>query len=143
MSKTLENLLVEFIKLTQRSRQRERENVLHDKNLIPRDVEILGILFEHHPQRMTFKDIVDELDAGAVKPTNRSTISQAITRLMKDHGLVEKVLDVNGDQRQPIIVLTEPGRILAKANGQGATDTGRPHFQALFAWNRKCPYPSQ
>jgi hypothetical protein len=64
---------------------------------------------------MTFKEIVDELDEGAVKPTNRSTISQAITRLMKDHGLVQKVVDVHGDQRQPIVELTNPGIALAKS----------------------------
>lgn len=115
MTARLEALLREFIKLTHRSRQRERDNILHGKNLILRDVEILGILYEHHPDRITFKEIVDELDVGAIKPTNRSTISQAITRLMKDHGMVRKVIDVDGDQRQPIIELTESGIALAKS----------------------------
>jgi len=115
MKDQLETILVEFLKLSHRSRQRERDNVLHSLNLVPRDIELLEILFEHHPDTVTFKDIIFELDAGSNKPTNRSTISQAFTRLMKEHGLVQKILDIDGDQRQPIIKLTESGVTLAKA----------------------------
>ena len=54
MSDKLETLLVEFIKLADRSRQRERDNILHDRHLIPRDVEILEILMGYLANTVSF-----------------------------------------------------------------------------------------
>ena len=90
-------------------RYRSRENALLDEvsSLSERDSAILE--FVYAKEEATFGEIAQELRLGGMARSSPSTISQAISALYAEHGLVEKRPNPK-DQRQPIITLTEKGK---------------------------------
>lgn len=111
MPDTLGRLMFEF---TGRARRyRSRENALLDEleNLSERDLAILEFVFCR--DEVTFGEIAKELQLGGMARSSPSTISQAISALYADCGLVEKRPNPE-DQRQPIITLTEAGKAIVE-----------------------------
>lgn len=62
---------------------------------------------------ISFKVIANALATGSEPHSTRSSVSQAVTALWKDHKLVDKESNP-ADQRQPLISLTKKGEELAK-----------------------------
>jgi DNA-binding MarR family transcriptional regulator len=123
MDVTLDEQLLEVIRVVRRYQERECERVLadwHEKlRLTTRDVAILSVLAEHPGEELAFAEIVDELERKLAGSANRSTVSQAITRLTESE-LVHRDRDKRGP-REPVISLTERGQELARALGEADT----------------------
>jgi DNA-binding MarR family transcriptional regulator len=93
-----------------------------NESLSPRDLMIVdGLRGVDH--EVTIGQLASQIEFGdaslgnSVNPSNRNAISQAINRLIKSHHrkqLIQKRWNTEGDQRQPLISLTEAGQNLAK-----------------------------
>jgi len=103
----LGRLMSEFSARVRRYRNVEYAHLGSIAKLAERDIAILELVYAKG--KATFGEIAEELKMAAVPRSSASTVSQAISALYAEHGLVEK-RPSREDQRQPEITLTEKGR---------------------------------
>ncbi len=101
----------EYVDHVRRHAAQEVQAALRGIDLPARDLEVIRFLYKHQTSETRFGDVVDHLERWAGEKINRSTVSQAITRLEYDDGLVKK-RTVKKDQRKPIVLLTSKGLAL-------------------------------
>ena len=104
-------LMFNFAVRARRYRNRAMSQVEATVDLTERNLAILEFIYEK--RQATFGEIARELRILDLPQTSQSTISQAISTLYAQYGLVEKRLNTQ-DHRQPIITLTEKGRAMAE-----------------------------
>ncbi|MBN1766743.1 MAG: hypothetical protein JW860_15930 [Sedimentisphaerales bacterium] len=107
MPDTLGRLIFEFgarVRLFKNRTVSQSETI---GNLTERDLAILEYVYDKG--EASFAQIAQHLHMADIPRASTSAISQTITALYADKGLVEKRLNPQ-DQRQPIITLTEKGR---------------------------------
>ena len=111
MPDTLGRLLFEYSGQVRRYRARETAQIESIAGLSERDIAILE--FINSKKQTTFGEINRELHLSDMPRSSASTVSQAISALFVERGLVEKRLNPQ-DQRQPIIFLTDKGKALVE-----------------------------
>ena len=111
MPDKLGRLMSEFSAQIRRYRNQEyaRQGVI--EGMSERDLAILDMVFKKG--QATFAEISHELHNANVPKSSASSISQAISALYADRGFVDKRPNPK-DQRQPIITLTEKGRVVVE-----------------------------
>ena len=112
MPDRLGRLLFEFAARIRRYRNLEMARVESAAKLSEREVAILE--FISSKGQATFGEVAKELIASDLPKTSASALSQTISALFTDQGLVEKRLNPQ-DQRQPIITLTDKGKTILDA----------------------------
>ena len=111
MPDTLGRLLFEYSGQVRRYRARETAQIESIAGLSERDIAILE--FINSKKQTTFGEINQELHLSDMPKSSASTVSQAISALFVERGLVEKRFNPQ-DQRQPIISLTKKGQALVE-----------------------------
>ena len=111
MSDKLGRLLFDYGSRVRRYRSRVDSQIESLAGLSERDVVILE--FVNSKTEVTFGQIAGELSAVQMPRAAASTVSQAISVLFVERKLVEKRLNPK-DQRQPLITLTESGKVLVE-----------------------------
>jgi len=107
----ISQLMFNFAIQVRRYRNREMSQVEATVNLTERSLAILEFIYEK--RQVTFSEIAKELRILDLPQTSQSTISQAISALYIQQGLVKKRLNPQ-DQRQPIVTLTKKGKVVAE-----------------------------
>jgi len=103
----LGQLLFGFAARIRRYRNGRMSRIEEAAGLSERDIAILDFVYQKGSA--TFNEVAEELHIQDVPRSSASSISQAISALYIDQGMVEKRPNPK-DQRQPIITLTEKGR---------------------------------
>jgi DNA-binding MarR family transcriptional regulator len=109
MADELIELMTKFGAVVRQYRASQMGKITESLRLSERDVAILEYLDQR--ERATFHDIAAMLHVSDLQRTSRSTVSQAVTTLWRDRGLVLKESNP-ADQRQPLVSLTEKGKKL-------------------------------
>ncbi len=107
MPDKLGQLLFGFAARIRRYRNGQMAQIEEAAGLSERDMAILDFVYQKGSA--TFNEVAEELHIQDVPRSSASAISQAISALYIDQGMVEKRPNPK-DQRQPIITLTEKGR---------------------------------
>jgi DNA-binding MarR family transcriptional regulator len=103
----LGQLLFGFAARIRRYRNGRMARIEEAAGLSERDIAILDFVYQKGSA--TFNEVAEELHIQDVPRSSASAISQAISALYINRGMVEKRPNPK-DQRQPIITLTEKGR---------------------------------
>ena len=107
MPENLGRLMFDFTARIRRYRNSRMVRIEEAAGLSERDMAILDFVYQKGSA--TFNEVAEELRIQNVPRSSASAISQAISSLFINQGMVEKRPNPK-DQRQPIITLTEKGR---------------------------------
>ncbi len=107
MPDKLGQLLFGFAARIRRYRNGQMAQIEEAAGLSERDIAILDFVYQKGSA--TFNEVAEELHIQDIPRSSASSISQAISALYIDQGMVDKRPNPK-DQRQPIITLTEKGR---------------------------------
>lgn len=107
MPDKLGRLLFDFAARIRRYRNSQMARIEEAAGLSERDIAILDFVYQKGSA--TFNEVAEELHIQDIPRSSASAISQAISALYINQGMVEKRPNPK-DQRQPIITLTEKGR---------------------------------
>ncbi len=111
MPDKLGRLLFDFAARIRRYRNGQMARIEEAAGLSERDIAILDFVYKKGSA--TFNEVAEELHIQDVPRSSASAISQAISALYINQGMVEKRPNPK-DQRQPIITLTEKGRAVVE-----------------------------
>jgi DNA-binding MarR family transcriptional regulator len=103
----LGRLLFDFAARIRRYRNGRMARIEEAAGLSERDIAILDFVYQKG--HAAFNEVAEELHIQDMPRSSASAISQAISALYIDQGMVEKRPNPK-DQRQPIITLTEKGK---------------------------------
>lgn len=107
MPEKLGRLMLDFNMCIRRYRNSRMARIEEAAGLSERDMAILDFVYQKGSA--TFNDVAQELHIQNIPRSSASAISQAISSLFINQGMVEKRPNPK-DQRQPIITLTKKGR---------------------------------
>jgi len=115
----LGQLLFGFAARIRRYRNGRMSRIEEAAGLSERDIAILDFVYQKGSA--TFNEVAEELHVQDMPRSSASSISQAISALYIDQGMVEKRPNPK-DQRQPIITLTEKGKAAVEKVKEMRTD---------------------
>lgn len=119
MPDKLGQLLFGFAACIRRYRNGQMARIEEAAGLSERDIAILDFVYQKGSA--TFNEVAEELHIQDVPRSSASSISQTISALYINQGMVEKRPNPK-DQRQPIITLTEKGRAAIEKVKEMRTD---------------------
>lgn len=119
MPDKLGQLLFGFAARIRRYRNGRMSRIEEAAGLSERDIAILDFVYQKGSA--TFNEVAEELHVQDMPRSSASSISQAISALYIDQGMVEKRPNPK-DQRQPIITLTEKGKAAVEKVKEMRTD---------------------
>ncbi len=113
MPDTLGNLMFELSARIRKYRNSEMAKIVEAAGLTERDLAIME--FVNDKGKATFSEILEDLKMSNLPKASASAVSQAISSMYVEDGLVEKRPNPR-DQRQPLISLTDKGKTVVEKN---------------------------